>query len=118
MIVLSNEGISMEPRQIRLKEDSCLVVFWDDQHREEVSLQKLRDHCPCAECQGESVLFHTYKPVPQPELPGKYLLTNIQPVGNYGLQLIWGDGHSSGIYTWEILRSLCECVECKNKSEI
>jgi len=108
----------MEPRRIQLKEDSRLVVLWDDQHREEVSLQKLRDNCPCAECQGESVLFHTYIPKPKPELPGKYLLINIQPVGNYGVQLIWGDEHSSGIYTWEFLRSLCECTECENKPEI
>lgn len=36
-------------------------------------------------------------------------LESLEVVGNYALQLIWADGHSYGIYSWELLRQLCPC---------
>lgn len=30
----------------------------------------------------------------------------LQPVGNYALQIIFSDGHSSGIYSWALLEEL------------
>ncbi len=79
----------------------------------------LRDSCPCAGCKGETVLFKTYVP-PEADTttPGRYKLNGATPVGNYALKLTWGDGHDMGMYTWEQLRSLCECEEClASKSE-
>jgi DUF971 family protein len=35
-------------------------------------------------------------------------LVALQPVGNYGLQATWKDSHDTGIYTWEMLRSVCD----------
>ncbi|MTI15488.1 DUF971 domain-containing protein [Sansalvadorimonas verongulae] len=35
-------------------------------------------------------------------------ITDVQPVGNYALKLIFDDGHDSGIYTWEYLKELCD----------
>ncbi|HEY1266366.1 MAG TPA: gamma-butyrobetaine hydroxylase-like domain-containing protein [Candidatus Binatia bacterium] len=35
------------------------------------------------------------------------------PVGNYAIMFRWGDGHETGIYTFQYLRSLCPCEECK-----
>ena len=32
-----------------------------------------------------------------------YELEQIEVVGNYALKLVWNDGHSSGIYTWDYL---------------
>ncbi len=102
----------MIAQKISLNNDKTLSIQWDDGHNEIVSLTHLRDECPCAECKGETILLRTYKPEPKPDLPGKYELKNAQVVGNYGLQLFWGDGHSTGIYTWKNLRDLCECEEC------
>ena len=102
----------MIARQIKVASKTELQILWDDEHRSVLSLKSLRDNCPCAGCQGETILLKTYKPETQPDLPGKYDLRNIQQVGHYALQLTWGDGHSTGIYTWEILRSLCECPQC------
>ncbi len=72
----------------------------------EIPLRILRDNCPCASCQGETVLLKTFKPAPSPELPGKYVLKGAQQVGSYALQVFWGDGHQTGIYTWETLYGL------------
>ena len=35
------------------------------------------------------------------------------PAGNrYAYKIVWSDGHDSGIYTLEHLRSLCQCPQC------
>jgi DUF971 family protein len=44
---------------------------------------------------------------------GQFELRSIKPVGSYALQFIWGDGHRTGIYTFEYLRQMCECEECR-----
>jgi DUF971 family protein len=110
----------MLPTQIKLVTDEKtkteqLSVSWDDGHAELVSVQALRDNCPCAGCKGETVLLRTYTPPPQLELPGRYKLVSAQQVGSYALGVRWGDGHSTGIYTWEHLRSLCECEICQGQ---
>ena len=33
-------------------------------------------------------------------------LVSLTPVGNYGVQAAWADGHDTGIYTWEMLRTV------------
>jgi DUF971 family protein len=48
--------------------------------------------------------------------PGQNELRGIEPVGSYALQLIWGDGHRTGIYTFDYLRQICECEECSRKT--
>jgi DUF971 family protein len=98
--------------QIKLSSQDELSIKWNDDHASIISLRTLRDSCPCAGCQGETVLLKTYKPEPQQHLPGRYKLTDIQPVGHYAIQISWGDGHTTGIYTWEFLRNLCECQIC------
>ncbi len=40
-------------------------------------------------------------------------LYELQPVGRYGLTPVWGDGHQTGIYTYERLRATCECDDCR-----
>ena len=32
-------------------------------------------------------------------------ITDAREVGNWGLNFTWSDGHSTGIYTWEVLRA-------------
>jgi DUF971 family protein len=95
-----------------------MALAWDDGHTGPVSLRHLRDSCPCAGCRGETVLFQEYVPPPaDTTAPGRYRLVNALPVGNYALQLSWADGHGQGIYTWDHLRSLCECEACASRPE-
>ncbi|MDR2212182.1 MAG: gamma-butyrobetaine hydroxylase-like domain-containing protein, partial [Pseudomonadales bacterium] len=39
-------------------------------------------------------------------------LTEIEPVGHYGVKLHFDDGHGTGIYTWDYLRELGENQTC------
>jgi DUF971 family protein len=33
-------------------------------------------------------------------------------VGNYAVSFTWADGHSTGIYSFRLLRHLCPCDAC------
>jgi DUF971 family protein len=103
----------MHPIKIRQSNLSTILITWSDGHESPLTLESLRDSCPCAGCKGETVLLRTYSP---PELdrgvPGRNELKAISPVGSYALKLTWGDSHDMGMYTWDLLRSLCECPEC------
>lgn len=101
----------MKPVRIRRESPSALGIEWDDGHKGTHSMQSLRDHCPCATCRTERE-SHEGRVVLPILTPGKYDLKNIEPVGNYALQLAWGDGHRTGIYTFQFLRQMCECDAC------
>ena len=106
----------MHLTQFKQHPGGTVVLTWDDGHTGPVSLRALRDACPCAGCMGETVLLRTYAPPERDTAaPGRYVLQGAAAVGNYGLQLRWGDGHGEGIYTWEMLRGLCECGACMAK---
>jgi len=102
----SAEDSKLTPTQIILSKPDELTLRWIDGSESKIPVKALRDNCPCASCQGETVLLRTYKPSEQPEKPGKYLLKGAQQVGYYALQVFWGDGHQTGIYTWDKLLSL------------
>lgn len=74
-----------------------------------VSLQILRDNCPCAGCAGEKDIFgNVYKGPPQLKTESSYQLSGLQPVGYYGLRPFWKDGHNTGIFTAKLLNSMLE----------
>ena len=106
----------MRLKELKRKDAETLTLLWIDGHQGPVSLRSLRDACPCAGCQGESVLLKTYTP-PDRDTSGvgRYVLLSAVPVGSYALKMSWQDGHDLGIYTWAYLRSLCECAECMAK---
>ena len=37
---------------------------------------------------------------------GELVIDNVELVGNYAIKIAFSDGHATGIYTWEYLRSL------------
>ena len=103
----------MELKQLRRHNDRTLILLWQDGHEGPVTLDRLRDACPCAGCKGETVLLRRFDaPEADKSTPGRYTLVGATPVGNYALQFTWGDGHAEGIYTLEQLRALCSCARC------
>lgn len=105
------------PISIKQISGTELEIIWNDEHKSIYELSYLRRECPCASCKGETILWKHYGPTKQIMIPTLEMtqLVGIEPIGNYAIQLIWKDGHNSGIYNWEYLRALCECEECKRE---
>ena len=91
-----------------IREKGLVHVTWEDGHLGDYPLGYLRGYCPCALCQGHGGELRCIE-VPDAKL------AKISAVGNYAIQFTWDDGHSTGIYTFDYLRSLCPCPECKER---
>ena len=84
-----------------------LAVKWDDGAESFIRLEDLRRACPCAGCKGEvDVMGQLHRGPEQQLTPTAFKLTRIQRVGGYGVQPVWADGHSTGIFTFKYLRDL------------
>ena len=83
-----------------------LAIAWSDGVETYLNIQTLRKGCPCASCQGEpDALGRVVKP-PVSYGPKSFDLLKMMPVGGYAVQLSWGDGHNTGIYSYEYLRGI------------
>ncbi len=94
-----------------MKEKGLVRISWDDGHVGDYPKDHLRGYCPCALCQGHggAIQFNSF-----PDAK----LSEISAVGNYAIQFSWQDGHNTGIYTFDYLRSLCPCAECQRSKEV
>ena len=87
------------PTEITLHQKSrVLEVAFADGRRFNLSCEFLRVYSPSAEVRGhgpgEEVLQAGKKDVE---------ITRVEPVGTYAVQLFFSDGHSTGIYSWDLL---------------
>lgn len=90
------------PVSINLHQKSrVLELEFDDGEKFELSCEYLRVHSPSAEVKGHG--------------PGQEVLqtgkenvniSEIEPVGNYAVKLIFDDGHNTGLYSWSYLYEL------------
>lgn len=90
------------PSEIKLHQKSrMLEVAFSDGKRFELPCEFLRVYSPSAEVRGhgpgQEVLQVGKKDVE---------ITDIQPVGSYAVQLVFSDGHDSGLYSWDYLYDL------------
>jgi ATP-binding protein involved in chromosome partitioning len=96
-----------EPSDVTIDDKrSVLRIRWSDGQTTEYSFYGLRGWCPCAQCQGhssETKFVETSNP----------RLTGYEGVGRYALRMLWADGHSTGMYSYDWLRDIAEFTECK-----
>ena len=84
-----------------------LAIKWSDETDSLLPYAKLRTLCPCAYCSGETDVFGNVYKGPDETLPETaFQLVNIVKVGHYAIRISWGDGHSTGIYSFEMLRKI------------
>jgi DUF971 family protein len=98
-------------------------ITWSDGHASHYDFIYLRENCPCATCGDErakkaaeppaqggmskptaSSVLPLYKPKPGARAA--------QAVGHYAIKIEFTDGHSTGIYSFDYLRSMCPCEAC------
>lgn len=90
------------------QDKGIMTVVWDDGRSQEIQLSDLRRLCPCAVCEGNraqqtSDALHMISP---DELSASPAVSDVVPVGRYAIQIRWKDGHDTGIYTYDFLKSL------------
>ena len=83
-----------------------LALSWEDCFEQFLALEMLRRACPCAVCCGEPDVMGRGDAPARSYRPGSFELKSYDFVGGYGLSLKWGDGHSTGIYSYQLLRDL------------
>ena len=90
------------PEELRLREaGAVLTVCFDNGERYDLPAEYLRVESPSAEVKGHGAGQEV-------TVPGKRNVTirQIEPVGNYAARLIFSDGHSTGLYSWDYLAKL------------
>ena len=108
--------------KIHISTGAGVDITWADGHSSHFDFIYLREHCPCATCNDErakkeslaetspafaaSHALPMFKPKPRAQ--------SAQAVGQYAIQVFFPDGHSTGIYSYELLRSICPCPQCIN----
>lgn len=108
----------MKPNAIKVKKNERNVyVLWEDGHESLYPFSLLRAGCPCATCRGG---HENMGPEPDPKIfRSEYApssaneLVNLELVGSYAMTISWKDGHNFGIFTWQYLRAMCPCNECR-----
>jgi DUF971 family protein len=100
----------LEPRDMEWRDKGVLGIQWSDGHQGVYPIRYLRQHCPCAACVDEWTGERRLK---GEDVPLLIMLQDIQPVGRYAFQFKWSDGHDTGIYSYSLLRTLCQCDVCQ-----
>ena len=104
----------MEPKELTVSDKGKISILWADGHKSIYNPFILRNACPCAACKGEGGIFGKYyAPEKTAAVKEDVEPEEINQVGRYGLQIVWSDGHDLGIYTFDYLRSLCDCEVCR-----
>ena len=107
-----SESEPLTPVALSKEGSERLIIEWSDGHRGIYPWKSLRENCPCASCREEREKpadpFRILKPSELVPLAA----VRMSPVGLYGYKIVWNDGHDTGIYILEHLRSLCQCPEC------
>ncbi len=100
------------------RDESRVDIAWADGHASSYPFAGLRGICPCVECRGgHGNMGQPVGPFSMEESPAAGVgLSGVEMAGSYALRIQWSDGHSTGIYTWPFLRSLCPCEACKAKA--
>jgi prepilin-type processing-associated H-X9-DG protein len=117
--------------KIRVSTGEGVDITWADGHASHYDFPYLRDNCPCAMCNdereknksiaahgaGQSTGAHGAAQIPSqpsafPMFKPKVTAKSAHAVGNYAVQILFSDGHSTGIYSFDHLREICPCPSC------
>ena len=98
--------MSMPSRVVLRESKDALMLTYNDGQEYTLPAEYLRVYSPSAEVRGHGEGNETLQ-------FGKRLVTinTLEKSGNYALQIVFSDGHDSGIYSWEYLQALAEGYE-------
>ena len=96
----------LSPTNIQLI-GSEVAILWNDDREDYFPMDQLRARSPSAETQGERDLLG--RPITGDEKGRDFTGVRVQswaPVGAYGIQFHFSDGHRTGIFSFDYLRQI------------
>jgi ATP-binding protein involved in chromosome partitioning len=100
---VGGDDAAITPVRIAQQGPRELLVVWADGLESVYDVRVLRLACACASCVDEWTGRAQLDPAAVPE---DVHPLRVQPVGRYGIQVDWSDGHTTGIYPFRRLREL------------
>jgi DUF971 family protein len=106
--------------KVHVSSGAGVDITWSDNHASHFDFSYLREQCPCAMCNDERekkanapvasgpILSSPALPMFKPKLTAKAA----HAVGNYALRIDFNDGHTTGIFSFDYLRTVCPCEDC------
>ena len=80
------------PTELRVRDGGrVLRVSYDGGMTVDIAADRLRAATPSAD---------------KSEAPAGVTIVGVEPIGNYAARFSFSDGHSTGLYTWTLLRQL------------
>ncbi len=92
-----------KPSKVHLHKESKTLELVIDKLNYQLPAEFLRVHSKSAEVTGHG-------PGQEVLVDGKIHvgIESMKAIGNYGLQIVFDDGHDSGIYSWGYLVEMCQ----------
>ena len=95
-----------EPVDITVKRDEGITIVFADDHVASLSLIEVRLGCPCADCQVLRGRGQPGWPLRSSPLP--LTIIDAEYHGAWALGITWNDGHSTGIFPFQLMREWSE----------
>ena len=95
------------------KDKKSMEIEFDSGDSQNFTAEILRVLSPSAEVQGHSEAERKL-------IGGKkqVQISNIEPVGNYAIRIIFSDGHNSGLFSWQFFAELAANYEKRYQAYI
>jgi DUF971 family protein len=111
-------NLRTDAEHIAISKSKGIEIDWKDGHHSSYGTDYLRDWCPCASCTGSHGTEPRKKATEAPGSPfpmftARLKMLSIEPVGSYAMKISWSDGHNTGIYSYDHLREICPCADCR-----
>lgn len=107
-------GPEIEPQEIVQEGRAGLRLKWGDGRVCVYGAAALRRVCPCAQCVNEMTGQRMLDPK---SVPDDLAIEKLEIVGRYALTFRWSDSHQTGIYSFRLLRELCEQSDEVNRDD-
>lgn len=92
------------PETIDVDREHGVTLTWADGTTLRFDLVELRTRCPCADCRARRERGLDVWPLASSPQPLRIVEAHLH--GAWGIGITWNDGHTTGVFSWTLLRAL------------
>ena len=96
------------PKSFTKHSSTEMAIVWDNGESSLIPFLTLRSECRCAECMDE---WSRERKVTRAHIKPDIKPLAVDLVGRYAVQIRWSDGHSAGIYPFELIYQIAKGTE-------